>query len=175
MVLDIAYRAVTLNPHFGDQACRNMPGIVLVDEIDLHLHPRWQARVVEELRTVFPEIQFIATTHSPIVIQSLREGELIDLNDCLPGEYVGRSPEDILEEVMDVDLPQRSERSKRMISAAEEYYALIEQARTASEQQVNELKRRLNEPMEPYADNEAYVAFLRQERIASGIGAKPRG
>ncbi len=172
MVLDIAYRAATLNPHFEDQACQNTPGIVLIDEIDLHLHPRWQRRVVDDLRSVFPGIQFIATTHSPNIIQSLRAGELIDLNDGDPGEYVGRSPEDILEQVMDVELPQRSLRSQRMIAAATEYYKVLQEAQSVSNGQLEAMKQQLDELMAPFADNEAYIAFLQQERIAAGLGKK---
>ena len=169
MVLDIAYRAVTLNPHFGAQACEQTPGVVLIDEIDLHLHPNWQRRVVNDLRTVFPQIQFIATTHAPLIIQSLQEGELIDLNDGETGEYSGRSPEDILEQEMDVELPQRSRRSLDMIAAAEEYYQVLEQAKTTKNGNLESLKRRLDELTEPFADNEAYIAFLRSERLAAGV------
>jgi predicted ATP-binding protein involved in virulence len=102
MVLDIGYRCVTLNPHLAGRALEETPGIVLIDEIDLHLHPKWQRRVVDDLRHIFPKIQFIVTTHSPLIIQSLQAGELIDLGpevDEEPEKYVGRAPEDILESV----------------------------------------------------------------------------
>ncbi len=169
MVLDIAYRAVTLNPHFGAEACELTPGVVLIDEIDLHLHPNWQRRVVNDLRTVFPEIQFIATTHAPLIIQSLQAGELIDLNDGSTGDYVNRSPEDILEQEMNVTLPQRSERSQKMIAAAEEYYRVLETAKTTQNGNLASLKQRLDELTEPFADNEAYIAFLRSERLAARV------
>ncbi|VXD12416.1 SMC domain protein [Planktothrix serta PCC 8927] len=80
MVADIAYRAAVLNPQLEDQAASQTPGIVLIDEIDLHLHPKWQRKVVNDLRQTFPKIQFIATTHSPFIIQSLKDGELINLD-----------------------------------------------------------------------------------------------
>jgi predicted ATP-binding protein involved in virulence len=169
MIFDLAYRAATLNPQFGADAARKTAGVVLIDEIDLHLHPKWQRRVVDDLRRVFPNIQFITTTHSPIVVQSLRQGELIDLNDDDPGDYVNRSPEDILENVMDVPLPQRGERSQQMIRVAEEYYNLLATADTAKNGRLDELRQRLDELLEPYADNEAYVALLRQKRAAAGI------
>ena len=170
MVLDIAYRASTLNPHFNGDACNKTPGVVLVDEIDLHLHPNWQRRIVDDLRETFPQLQFIVSTHSPQIIQSLRKGELIDLGPSPLGEYVGKSPEDILENVMDVDLPQRSERSKRMIDAAEEYYKVLRQDREAtSGEQLIRLKQDLDKLSEPFADNEAYIAFLRQERLTNGM------
>ncbi|MFY0567387.1 AAA family ATPase [Archangium lansingense] len=81
MVGDIAYRTATLNPHLRELAPSNTPGIVLIDELDLHLHPLWQREVVDDLRSVFPAIQFVATSHSPFIIQSLRRNELINLDD----------------------------------------------------------------------------------------------
>lgn len=52
-------------------------GVVLVDEIDLHLHPRWQRSVVEQIRATFPNLQFIVTTHSPFVAQDMRPSDKI--------------------------------------------------------------------------------------------------
>lgn len=168
--LDIAYRASILNPHLRSEACAQTPGVVLIDEIDLHLHPKWQRRVVDDLRSAFPSIQFIVSTHSPHVIQSLHDGELIDIGNHQIGEYVGRSPEDILESVMDVEVPQRSERSLAMIQAAEEYYSVLRDAgNSPSPKRTTEIQRRLDELSEPYSDNEAFIAFLRQERIAAGL------
>ena len=56
-----------------------MEGLVLIDEIDLYLHPTWQARFIPALRRVFPHIQFIATTHSPVVLSTLAPHEVIRL------------------------------------------------------------------------------------------------
>lgn len=81
MVGNIAYRSATLNPHLREQAPSQTPGIVLIDELDLHLHPNWQREVVDDLRKVFPLLQFVATTHSPFIVQSLRENERINLDD----------------------------------------------------------------------------------------------
>lgn len=71
MVADIAYRCAKLNPHLGEQCCQKTSGIVLVDEIDIFLHPAWQQHVLLDLRKAFPNIQFIVTTHSPQVISSI--------------------------------------------------------------------------------------------------------
>lgn len=54
-------------------------GVVLIDEIDLHLHPIWQAQLIGALKTIFPRVQFILTTHSPSVLQSLEKDEIIAL------------------------------------------------------------------------------------------------
>ena len=71
LVADIAYRCARLNPAFGDDACRKTQGIVMIDEVDLFLHPSWQQRILPDLRRIFPKIQFIVTTHSPQVISSV--------------------------------------------------------------------------------------------------------
>jgi len=91
LVADIAIKMVTQNNFLvpPDQltaedeplprVLAQTPGVVLIDELDVHLHPKWQRGVVETLRTVFPCLQFITTTHSPFIVQSLREDELINL------------------------------------------------------------------------------------------------
>jgi predicted ATP-binding protein involved in virulence len=81
MVADIAYRCIKLNPHLGKNAVKETPGFVLIDEIDLHLHPNWQRRIVNDLKNTFPLIQFVATTHSPFIVQSVEQSELINLDD----------------------------------------------------------------------------------------------
>lgn len=80
MVLDIAYRMAILNPDLLEHIVSDTPGIVLIDEIDMHLHPNWQWRVVEALQAVFPKVQFIATTHSPIIMASCKNENVIMLN-----------------------------------------------------------------------------------------------
>lgn len=80
MVADIAYRCIQLNPHLGELAVTETPGVVLIDELDLHLHPNWQKTVVRDLKQAFPRMQFIATTHSPFIVQSLGENELLNLD-----------------------------------------------------------------------------------------------
>ena len=71
MIGDIAYRAYKLNPHLKAEAAREARGVVVIDEIDMHLHPLWQQRVLGQLREVFPNIQFVVTTHSPQVLTSV--------------------------------------------------------------------------------------------------------
>ena len=56
-------------------------GIVLIDEVDIHLHPTWQRKILNQLRQTFPNIQFIVTTHSPLVAASAKEGELFVLKE----------------------------------------------------------------------------------------------
>lgn len=80
LTADLAWRCATLNPHLGERAALETPGVVLVDEIDLHLHPNWQRRILDDLRQSFPRVQFVLTTHSPFIVQSLRAGEVIPLS-----------------------------------------------------------------------------------------------
>lgn len=70
LVADLARRAVMLNEQDGGEAPSKVEGVVLIDELDLHLHPRWQRVVLDGLRTVFPRLQFVVTTHSPQVLSS---------------------------------------------------------------------------------------------------------
>ena len=71
LVADIARRAVMLNEFDGADAPAQVEGVVLIDEIDLHLHPRWQRVALTGLREAFPRLQFVLTTHSPQVLSSV--------------------------------------------------------------------------------------------------------
>ena len=89
LVADIAKKASLLNPNLGDQVLEQTPGIVTIDELDLHLHPKWQRRVIQDLKRTFPRIQFVATTHSPQLIGEALPWETIQLD---AGEDRGSSP-----------------------------------------------------------------------------------
>lgn len=80
MVFDIAYRMAALNPFLAEKIT-GASGLVLIDELDVHLHPRWQWKVIDVLRQVFPNVQFIATTHSPIIIASAKDVWCINVED----------------------------------------------------------------------------------------------
>ena len=71
MFADIARRMAQLNPQLLGKATET-PGIVMIDEVDLHLHPRWQEHIIRDLRRAFPNVQLVVTTHSPSVISSVR-------------------------------------------------------------------------------------------------------
>ena len=71
LVSDMAFRCAKLNPHFGENAPRETEGIIMIDEVDLHLHPAWQQIILNTLQLAFPKLQFIVTTHSPQVISSI--------------------------------------------------------------------------------------------------------
>lgn len=164
VVSDLIRRLSLANPELEDPLLG--AGIVLIDEIELHLHPTWQRSIIENLRTTFPNIQFIATTHSPFVIQSLRPGELINLDPGEFGNFPGKSIEDITA-MMGVEVPQHSERFLTMVRAAEEYYSLLGSSAGADAVQLARLKARLDEVAAPYSDDPAYVGFLNFQRRAA--------
>ena len=78
MVGDLARRLSIANPSLKNPLYGN--GIVLIDEIDLHLHPQWEATIVEKLEKTFPKCQFIVTTHSPLVLSRLEPENVFVLN-----------------------------------------------------------------------------------------------
>jgi len=84
MVAELAYRCIILNAFLGREAIAESRGVVLIDELDLHLHPIWQKDVVSDLKTAFPNLQFVITTHSPFIIQSINSEELINLDTEIP-------------------------------------------------------------------------------------------
>ena len=73
MAADMAFRCSQLNPEFGENVANKTPGVVLIDEIDMHLHPEWQHSVLSRLMSVFPKIQFLVSTHSPEVISTFKK------------------------------------------------------------------------------------------------------
>ena len=78
---DIACRAIQLNTKVYDKPLADTNGIVLIDEIDLHLHPQWQQVVLQSLTKAFPNIQFIVTTHSPQVLSTVHNRNIGILNN----------------------------------------------------------------------------------------------
>ena len=167
MVGDIAQKAAKLNPQLGSKVLENTRGVVLVDELDLHLHPRWQQRVIENLRTTFPQIQFICTTHSPFLIQSLRSGEELIMLDGQPtADLANLSIEEIAQGIQHVENPHTSLRYAEMHGAAKHYLETVESAARAPAEQLAAYKTALSETLKPYADNPAFQAFLEMERVA---------
>ena len=98
-----------------ERSAADFPGIILIDELDLHLHPTWQQRFPSAIRTVFPKAQIIATTHSPHMVQTAGPGEVIAIVEGPDGwpmvatdqsteyGYVGWTVDEILTNVMGVE------------------------------------------------------------------------
>ena len=77
LAADLARRMAQGNPHLADPL--ESEAVVLIDEVDLHLHPRWQQRVLVDLRRTFPNTQFIVSTHSPQVLTTVPPGQIVEL------------------------------------------------------------------------------------------------
>ena len=110
MVLDLTRRLAQANPALTDPG-RKAEAVVLIDEIDLHLHPQWQRQIVRNLTTAFPRCQFIATTHSPQVIGEVEHDRVHILTEdgaFSPTHSFGVDSSRVLEEVMEAD-PRNSE------------------------------------------------------------------
>jgi len=157
---DIAYRAIKLNPHLGENAVKETEGVVLIDEIDMHLHPKWQRTILTDLKNTFPKIQFIVTTHSPFVVQSLMSSDELILLDGEPlGEYKNLGIEEISKN-MGVEHPEVSKEYETMKEVAKSFLQILDEAEKSPEEKQEEYKHRLAELIEPYAKNPAYQAFL---------------
>ncbi|MEZ5301580.1 MAG: AAA family ATPase [Verrucomicrobiales bacterium] len=165
LVADIAYRAAWLNPHLGTSVLDETPGVVLIDELDLHLHPKWQRRVCDDLRRTFPKVQFIAASHSPFIIQSLQPNELISLDDGeVAIEYANRGVEEIARFIQGVKMPHTSERYARQKEAAKRYFGLLREGRGNGDAELRAAKADLDALTAHFADNPAADAFLELKR-----------
>jgi predicted ATP-binding protein involved in virulence len=103
LVGDIAWKASQLNPHLGERALRETPGVVFIDELDMHLHPEWQRMIVRKLQEIFPELQFICATHSPQIIGEVQAEEILLLSEdgpSVPSQSYGMDSNWVVETLM---------------------------------------------------------------------------
>lgn len=174
MVGDLAYKAAQLNPQLDD-VLANTAGIVLIDEVDLHLHPRWQRHVLEDLRAIFPSVQFVVTTHSPFIVQSAREGELITLDVEPVLETGNKGLEEIAAGLMQVEQPGVSARYAEMVGVAKDYLQTVDEAAGAPPERLAHYLEALAAKTAPYAENPAFQAFLelkREAKLGGRTGAR---
>lgn len=120
---DIARRMCILNPHMGKNVLKDTSGVVIIDELDIHLHPAWQRSIAPALKKAFPKVQFIAASHSPQIIGSLKPEEviLLDTGATHPRVTYGLDSSRVLEEVMGV-----SEREPEIETLLSELFSTIE-------------------------------------------------
>ncbi len=131
LIADIAYRIATLNPALGTEVLRETSGIILIDELDLHLHPAWQQRILRDLREIFPKIQFIVTTHAPSIINSVKRENLLLLHQYqiqeLTTEAYGKDVKSVLQEIMGV-----TERPPEVAVLFQNFYLFLQEGDFAS-------------------------------------------
>ena len=109
LAADLARRMAQGNPHLNDPLASE--AIVLIDEVELHLHPSWQQRILNDLRRTFPNTQFIVSTHSPQVLTTVEPEHIIELAredgrivaGSVAGWTYGAEAGDVLSVVMGVD------------------------------------------------------------------------
>jgi len=146
LIADIAHRCARLNPHLSEEAARQTSGVLLIDEVDMHLHPRWQQLVVDLLRKAFPSLQIILSTHSPHVLstvakESIRVIRLQDGGSSIETPHLqtrGVVSADVLASIMGVDPVPRIEEA----SWLSRYRALIEDG-GAESPEAQELREKL--------------------------------
>lgn len=128
IVSEIAYRSILLNGWLGEDAVKETPGVVMIDEVDLYLHPHWQRHVLADLQRAFPKIQFIVTTHSPFVVQSVDSQNIITLDgDKSVISPSNRGIEEVAAKEMGISNENlRSEKYRRKEDLAKRYYELID-------------------------------------------------
>lgn len=110
VVLDLTWRLSQINVESTDPASE-AGAVVLIDEIDLHLHPKWQREIVRKLTETFPRCQFIATTHSPQVIGEVESDRIQIISEdeaYSPNHAFGMDSSRILEEIMETDPRNRT-------------------------------------------------------------------
>ena len=143
LVLDLARRLSQANPSL-DNPLSEGHAVVLIDEIDLHLHPKWQRQIVGKLTTTFPRCQFIATTHSPQVIGEVERDRIHIIADgkvYSPTHSFGVDSSRVLGEIMDA--PARSSEIEELLTKVSQYVGKQQYER--ARQSLPQLVERLGE------------------------------
>ncbi len=165
LAADLARRMAQGNPHLNDPL--QSEAIVLIDEIELHLHPAWQQRILNDLMRTFPKAQFIVSTHSPQVLTTVKPQRIVELyrdGDNIvagapKGATYGAEAGDVLSLEMDVSERPENEFTK----ALTQYRSLVSEGRGESEEALK-LRRKL-EKLSPrdYALNRADLEIKRRK------------
>lgn len=173
MAADLAYRMVRLNPDLGCRAVLDTPGIVLIDEVDMHLHPSWQQTVLYDLQQAFPKVQFIVTTHSPQVLSTVPAEciRILKWNKAFEGvvkpEFsLGAESYQLLKDIQNVDTrPQ----SVQIVKDLKRYLDLVGEDKWDSKEAI-ELREKLDawakghEPALVRADMDIRMRAFRRKR-----------
>lgn len=175
LVADLAMRMVEQNSFLVEktsgtsspQVLLQTPGVVLIDELDVHLHPLWQRHIVEDLTRTFPAIQFITTTHSPFIIQAVPVHQLHRLgSDPVLLESDSPTLEDVAELVQGVEQPQSSIRADRLRLATEHYYSLLRDP-VHNQEQLHEAELEFREASIGFSSQPGLEAILKVEAFLS--------
>ncbi|MGN2640771.1 AAA family ATPase [Nocardia takedensis] len=165
LVIDLVSRMARANPALGAETLlAEVPGVVLIDEIDLHLHPTWQQRIVPLFRVIFPRVQFVVTTHSPQVLSTVEARciRVLDGTAIRSVQYsAGLRSDVVLAHVMGT----RPEPRLAINADLDRYLDLVDRGLGRSDS-ARELRRRLDEELggianvPQLAEADASIAFF---------------
>lgn len=161
IILELIFRNTSLNPNQKDFT--DTPGIVLIDELESHLHPRWQLTILKALQKCFPKVQFIVSSHSPLIASSVRKNQIIALNNFeiidaenLPDIYSGTADE-LLKKLLFADTHVSDFDKKR-----KEIDILLNQLKfDLADKELNQLKKTVNSNPKWIKDYERRITFGR--------------
>lgn len=156
MVMELAFRCYLLNPHLGLEAPARTKGVVLIDEIDLHLHPSWQTHILNDLRKTFPEIQFFVTTHAPLVISQIDDCSIYNIAERQIYDFPNQNGRDINYIVEQMGVPYIHSDSKQKLDT---YFGLIDSGKGKTEEAL-----RLREELEKLL-GEKHAELLRADML----------
>ena len=170
LAADIAKKLMIANPDLlygeGEISPLHGQGVVLIDEIDLHLHPKWQRLILPKLLHLFPNVQFVVTTHSPFIIQSIKpeQTKILIIKDGLVGEiesayHYGRDIASIAYDLQGVQrrLPEVQKEINFM-------YELIDKNQlNEARNQISKLKKYLSDLDEDIISATTIINFIEEE------------
>ncbi len=171
LVLDIVSRILEANADYPGISPRELletEGIILIDEVDLHLHPSWQQRILGDLRRTFPNLQFVVTTHSPQVVSSVPQEcvRILDHGTILDAaiQTQGVESQDILAQIFGTAAaPQQDE----FVKLLDEYARIAAAEQTDSERRrtmYEKLARHFGEHYAPLQRIELHRKFMERRR-----------
>ena len=128
LIVDLAFRCLRLNSVHAEDALSFSYGMVMIDEIEQHLHPGWQQRILPSIRKIFPNIQFIVATHSPEVLSTVESHQIRILRDnkcyAAPPGALGAESQRLLQDVLGL---KDARPPIPAVDELKEYLALVDQ------------------------------------------------
>ena len=172
VVADLARRMVQANPHLDDPL--QSEAVVLIDEVDLHLHPSWQQRILPDLMQTFPNAQFLVSTHSPQVLTTVDGDHILQLaredGEIVVGGIVsptyGAEAGSVLTVVMGVDARPTDNEFARGLR---EYNALIADGR-GEDDEAEALRRRLESISPRDSGLDRARSEINRQRVLGRVG-----
>ena len=161
LVSELAFRCVILNGFLGADSVVKSKGVVLIDELDMHLHPTWQKRVVGDLKKAFPNIQFIVTTHSPFIVQSLSKEELQNLDFMTPENPSDMTLNKVVTDVMGVAKLKSDDFEERYKIAFQQFQQLNRNFDELSMDDYQRVKEAIDKIVVEETNDPIYKAFLK--------------